>query len=258
MSLRRAAALLLPLLLTLAPGARAQEAAASPVVAKPRLPPEPPKDPAELAFDLGLVSTGGNTSVTTLNVGERVTLNQARWQVAQAFAHIYGRNDGTTNANLWRASLRGDWFATGNVGFFAGFNYERNPFAGISGRFEEGAGLAARVGRESRQRLVVETGLAAVQQRSTADSLDAFVTGRAALTWRLALAEKAYVQQFVEALPNLKEADDLRLNTESALVAPVVRHLAVKLSYVVRFDNVPQPGFRKTDRVFTSGVQLVF
>ena len=36
------------------------------------------------------------------------------------------------------------------------------------------------------------------------------------------------------------------------------RHLALKLGYVLRFDNLPEPGVEKTDRFLTSGLQITF
>ena len=62
----------------------------------------------------------------------------------------------------------------------------------------------------------------------------------------------------MEFLPNLQESRDVRLNTETSLVAPLSGKVAIKLAYAIRFDNLPEPGFKKTDRVFTSGVQIVF
>ena len=85
-----------------------------------------------------------------------------------------------------------------------------------------------------------------------------FAAGRAAASFQQFVTETAYVSQDVEVLPNLDETDDVRLNAESALTAPISSRIAVKLTYAVKFDNVPEPGFEKTDRIFTAGLQIVF
>jgi putative salt-induced outer membrane protein YdiY len=46
--------------------------------------------------------------------------------------------------------------------------------------------------------------------------------------------------------------------SESALTAPISKQIALKASYVIRFDNRPEPGFQDTDRTFTTGLQIVF
>jgi putative salt-induced outer membrane protein YdiY len=48
------------------------------------------------------------------------------------------------------------------------------------------------------------------------------------------------------------------MNGEANVVAPLSRHLSLKLGYVVRFDNLPEPDIKKTDRFFTSGLQIAF
>ena len=59
-------------------------------------------------------------------------------------------------------------------------------------------------------------------------------------------------------LPDLKTSENLRVNTETGLVAPISSHIGLKISYVIRFDSLPEPGFRKTDRLLTSGVQITY
>ena len=47
----------------------------------------------------------------------------------------------------------------------------------------------------------------------------------------------------MEVLPNVDQTDDLRINSESQLVAPLARRVSLKVSYAVKFDNLPEPGF---------------
>lgn len=46
--------------------------------------------------------------------------------------------------------------------------------------------------------------------------------------------------------------------SETSLVAPLSARFAVKVAYTVRFDNLPEPGFEKTDRILSSGLQVTF
>src|SRR5262245_24499062 len=68
------------------------------------------KPPAqEFSGDLGFVNVSGNTSVTTLNVGERLVRRVKRWEFKQEFGTVYGETDGRESSNLWRAGVRGDY-----------------------------------------------------------------------------------------------------------------------------------------------------
>jgi putative salt-induced outer membrane protein len=216
----------------------------------------PPPRPWELTGDVGFVNTAGNSDVTTLNIGEKVTHNRGNITVKQHFALLYGRTDGTTTTSQWRTGVRGDVALSTRLAVFGLAGFDRNRFAGIDRRFEEGVGLAFKVLATERSKLDFETGLSMIQQRSTLDVTDNFTAARAASIFQYNFKPTAYFLQSIEVLPNLEETDDLRVNTETALVAPLSRRLAIKISYVIRYDKLPEPGFEKTDRLLTSGLQV--
>ena len=87
---------------------------------------------------------------------------------------------------------------------------------------------------------------------------NSFVAGRLAEFYRYSFKEDRYVEERVEYLPNFEQSEDYRVNVEASVVAPVSRHLGLKLGYVVRFDNLPEPTVKKTDRFLTSGLQVNF
>jgi putative salt-induced outer membrane protein YdiY len=214
-------------------------------------------DTLRLAGTIGLVQTSGNSNLLTLNVGEELAWFSGAVALRQAFSTVYGRSEGETNASSWRASVRGDYRFSPALAAFARAGFDRDRFAGISRRFEEGVGLALVALDRARDRLELELGTDLVQQRTTLGVSDGFVSGRSVARYRRDFgATGSYVQQSVEFLPNLEALEDFRLNSESVLVAPLSRQFALKLSYVVRLDNLPEPGFASTDRMLTSALQI--
>jgi putative salt-induced outer membrane protein len=208
--------------------------------------------------DLGFVNAAGNTEVTTFNVGEELLLSSGPWGIKQTFGVVYGRTDGTVSTSLWRAGIRGDRSVGSRLGIYLLGAFDRNTFAGITRRFEEGAGLVLKALETPTDRLEFEAGAGLTQQRSTARESTSFASARGAGTYRRSFSEASHVQLSSEVLPNLEESEDLRVNSTAELVAPLSARIAMKLSYVIRFDNLPEPGFEKTDRLFTAGLQISF
>jgi putative salt-induced outer membrane protein YdiY len=68
----------------------------------------------------------------------------------------------------------------------------------------------------------------------------------------------AFFTENLEWLANLEDSQDQRVNSETAFTAPISRQVALKASYVIRYDKQPEPGFETTYRIFTTGVQIVF
>ena len=214
-------------------------------------------DTLRLGGTIGLVQTSGNSDLLTLNVGQELAWLSGAVALRQAFTTVYGRSDGETNASSWRANVRGDYRFSPAIAAFARTGFDRDRFAGISRRFEEGVGLALVPLDRPRDRLEFEVGTDLVLQRTTAGVSDGFVSGRSAARYRRNFgANGAYLQQSVEFLPNLEVLEDFRLNSESVLVAPLSRQFALKVSYLIRLDNLPEPGFASTDRMLTSALQI--
>ncbi|HEY2897523.1 MAG TPA: DUF481 domain-containing protein [Gemmatimonadaceae bacterium] len=209
--------------------------------------------------DIGFVNAAGNTDVTTLNVGEALTYAPVKaLRLAQSVAIVYGRTNGIESASLWHGSLRGDRDLGNRWGTYALLEFDRNTFASIDRRFQEGIGALYHPIRTSTDTLGAELGVGLVEQRSTTDSGVVQPIGRVAGSYRHSFAPKAYGEELLEILPDLQQGRELRVNSVTSIVAPLFRNIALKASYVLNFDNDPEPGRRKMDRFLTTGVQLSF
>ncbi len=213
-----------------------------------------------LTGNLSFVNTAGNSELTTISGDEALLemTTDSLWKFQQSGAAVYGRSQDSTTASAFKAGARVDRTLASQLSAFVSGNWERNRFAGIARRFEENLGLAYQLLALERDHLGLEAGAAFNQQRSTAGVDDNFVAIRAAAAFRHLLTDKAYFQQLAEVLPNLEAAKDVRINAETALVAPISQAIALKLSYTIHFDNLPEPGFKKTDRTLSSGIQVTF
>lgn len=218
-----------------------------------------PADTVLFTGDVGFVNTSGNTELTTINVGNKLELTSGNWAVAQRFSLIYGTTEGETSTSLWRAGLRGDRGLSQRLAVFVLSEFERNTFAGIGSRYAESVGLAAKLLAGERDKLDAEIGVGYVWQNTEGPNPDQeFAAGRVALMYQHALSDKASFGQSIEFLPNLKLGDDLRINAETSLTAPISTGIAMKAGYVIRYDGLPEPGFEKTDRILTTGLQVTF
>lgn len=217
---------------------------------------DPPPKPRELTADLGFVNTAGNTDVTTLNIGEKLILRAGKWEHKQQAGSVYGAQDGKQTSNLLFGSWRSDYALNDRLAVFGYGGYDRNSFAGISRRFEEALGLAAKLLTRQADILTLEAGFGMTQQRSTLALSNNFASLRTGTTYRHNFTEAAYFTQVVEYLPSLEVGEDYRINAESALVAPLSTHVAMKLGYQLRYDNLPEPLRKKGDRILLTSLQF--
>ncbi|MEO7361524.1 MAG: DUF481 domain-containing protein [Gemmatimonadaceae bacterium] len=216
----------------------------------------PPPKPQELSADLGFVSTSGNSKITTLNVGEKLIVRRGRFEHRQQFGSVFAEEDGKQTSNLLFANVRSDFALNKRIAIFAYVGFDRNQFAGIERRFEEALGLAVKLINTKTNQWNAEAGLGLTQQLSTLDSTRNFISLRTGTTFKHYFSKSAYFLQGIEYLPSLDVAEDYRINSETAVVAPLSTHIAMKFGYTIRFDNLPEAESVKSDRILTAGLQF--
>ena len=210
-----------------------------------------------LTLDFGLVNATGNAEFTSMNAGEKATWAKGRWGLSQTGKVLFGETDNVRTAESYDFNVRGDRGLSARVGVFVFVAYYRDPFAGLASRWSGGPGVAVGLIRATRDTLNVEGALTEQSERTTAAIDRSFAATRAAAAYKHTFgSSNAAFTQTLEWLGNLETSEDYRLNSETALVAPLSSKIGLRVSYVIRFDNVPEPTFKKTDRILTTGIQV--
>jgi putative salt-induced outer membrane protein len=208
--------------------------------------------------DLGYVTASGNTNLTTLSIGEKIIHTDGRWVFSQLAAYVYGETNDKESANQLRLAARADFAFLPRLGVFGGVAYERNTFAGFNSRTDEIAGLQWKAIVAPLDSLNLDAGGVFTQESDVDSTSQSYPSARVAGNYKHVFSKAAYFQQLAEYVPNLKTSGAYRVNSESALVAPISLHAGIKMSYAVRYNSRPPAKFGTTDRVLTMGVQLSF
>lgn len=224
---------------------------------------KPKEKPVKVVADLGYVSASGNSEFSTLNLGEKLTWKPegSKLSLDQYAKYVYGKTDGEESANQLGAGGRANYAITPRLAAFGGLDFDKDRFAGIDQRFSEPVGLSWLVVDAPKNKFTLEGGANFVQVTYTelqanGEFDEQYTSARAAGTYKYLFSEKGYFQLFGEYLPALKEGIGYRANTEAAIVAPIAGIVALKVSYLMRYNSQPPAGFETTDRTFTTGIQV--
>ena len=212
----------------------------------------------QVTVDLGFVSASGNANFTSLNVGEKLTRKLGLVALSQNAKILYGKTEGTTTTESYDLGARAQYPLTPRIGVYALLTFQRDPFAGLASRWLGGPGVALGLVQTARDTLGIESGITSTRERSTVGVTQSFAATRSAANFKHVFAGKSFLTQSVEWVANLKTSDDQRVNSETALTAPLSRQIGLRVSYLIRFDHQPEPGFKTTDRILTTGVQIAF
>ena len=236
------------MLAAIAPRTRAQGAAPADTVM-----------PVKFTANLGLAAASGNTNVTTITAGDELIWKRGSWGLKQVFALIYGKSNGVETANQWGLGLRGDYALSKRWALYLGARYDRNRFAGYDSRVGEDVGVIWNAVVAPKDKLDLEAGFGLTQQQDTSGLKSNFPNGRFAAIYRHTFKEKTYFQETAVALPDLKDSQNLRLNSLTELIAPISGSIAMRFSYLVQYDRQPaDTSIKTTDQLLTAGLQFSF
>lgn len=225
-----------------------------------------PKKNLDASLSAGFAQTSGNADALTMNFGNKLKYTVKGWVLNEDLSFFYGEANDDVNANFWNGGLRAERTITPRLGVFVATRFDRNVLQGISSRFEEGFGLDAKLIVATRDQLSLQVGGSLFQQTLTPGSTAAakrnFPAARVGLDYKHLFSDMAYFQQTAEYLPNLSESGVYLMNTESSLVAPLSKRLAVKMGYVVRYNSTPPVRnavqLKNTDTFFSSGLTFSY
>lgn len=215
-------------------------------------------DPVKFTLDAGFANTAGNSDVSTISLGQTFIYTSGPWILSQTFDMLFNRTGDSTTAENYKGNVRGDrtFGRNDRLAVFLDLRASKDRFAGISRRFEEALGISYDVVKTGKDLVAVEGAATLVQERSILGVDNNYPAALAGARYRHNFTADATFGLVGEYIPNLENGNDYRLNGEARLIAPLSGSIALSLSYLVRFDNEPEPGFKKTDRFFTSGIQL--
>jgi len=209
---------------------------------------------------LSFVATTGNSETQTLGLDLKFERRPEPWGVVFGGSFIRAEQDKELTAERYGAYVRGKRALSERWELFAGLSGEKDQFAGydLRGVLDAGATYKALVGPT--HELSFDGGLAWTTedfiegQGSDNDYFGAIL----GLDYKWSFSDNAYLGQTLDYFPNFDNSTDWRFVSETSLQGSLTSLLALKLAYLIRYDNEPVPGFDDTDTTATASLVLKF
>jgi putative salt-induced outer membrane protein YdiY len=111
--------------------------------------------------------------------------------------------------------------------------------AGLDDRWRGGGGVGMKVIQPQPHKLDVEIGAEYTDESYVDGGSASFASLRAFTDYDFAISDHSSFSSDLEFLENLDDTDDYRFNWVNSITASMTNNLALKLSYVLLFDNRP-------------------
>lgn len=222
--------------------------------------PDPKAYVWERSIDAGLVFTDGNSSTLDLNYGfdfgVKNDVNAARWTLSSVYTK--DRDEDKTQNDQLESALKLEHFFSERQSGVLNFSYFHDEIANVDYSFILSPAYSIYLLKNPDVlELSAEVGPAAVW-RSENDVANDYVTLRAAERFFWAFTETASIEQTVEYLPELGDAEGSLINTDVTLTSGMTDHLALKVAFSDKYNSAPAEGAEENDLSVTLSLQLTF
>jgi putative salt-induced outer membrane protein YdiY len=207
----------------------------------------------------GLLTTSGNTEISTLRLDGEVTARTARDRYSASAVLNQAEDAGEETAQNWTSSLTYNRFLTDRLFADASAIFTNDRFRDLDLRTALGVGLGYQVWDRPSATLSVNGGYGWVNENFAASPDDSYSALREAVKLDVFfLARRLQAFHHHDGYFGVTGDDNLFFRMQNGLRATITGALVATLRTDVDYDRSPAPGRRNTDRSFalTLGVRF--
>jgi putative salt-induced outer membrane protein len=199
--------------------------------------------------ELGGTTTSGNTKTSSVaaKTDNKYLVGNELWTLTARYLRNADQN--TETALFWSGSLRYDHELSDLVSVFLGYTVEADPYSGYVQRDSVDLGGKYYFMKRENFYWLGEAGYRYSKTHTygenTYESFLRFYT-----EMQENIDKNTYAKVWIEYLPNLTNNKAYLTNAEASVSAVLTQLLSLKVSYLVKYQNQPTPGYERTDSIF--------
>lgn len=197
------------------------------------------------SVEAGVVSTGGNTQTSSVNLKANAEREGRTWRLKTAAAMLHTRDSRVTTAERYLASLQGDRKFSERSYMFINTTGEKDRFSGYTYRTSETVGYGRHLLDRDTVDIHAEIG-AGARQSEVETSGDHIDEGMGRLMGKLAWKVSETATFYEEVTSEIGEESTVTRSVTS-LLTQVSGSLSTKLTYTFRNTTSVPPGTKKND-----------
>lgn len=210
--------------------------------------------------EAGVVVASGNSSAQTVNLKHKTAHNWETSVISLRGDYLQSKSNGVLSANIWLTELRYERGLGGRWSMVLAQSVEGDRFAGIKQRYNTDIGPKALLYfEENAWDWSAEIGYRFTRENQYNGNKISRHQARVFTDLKRTWSPTASSRLWAEYIPNFTDSSDWLLNSELSTSANLNSVLALKLAYLVKYDNKPATGIpNKTDSVFTTALVATY
>ncbi len=203
--------------------------------------------------EVGLIVSTGNTNASSAKLKSNLYYNVKEWRNQFKFDSLFKKdslddsNEDVTTANRVFVSGQGNYLLNDDASsFFIYSDLEFDKFSGFDSKASFASGYGNRLFTGRKNTVDIDVGPGVSYSRTEEGQTETGFLLRLALEWHRTVSKRT---RFTQELSLEKSLSGLtsRLKSETALISQINNALALKFSYLYRYNSTPEDGKRAYD-----------
>lgn len=221
------------------------------------------KKPYSSSTSLSLLMTSGNTQELSFGFDTEQNLELNKHQIQFKGSMIYTQSDGSKESEQYYSHLEYRRNFSSKAYLLGSGRFERNVLSGYKYRLalSGGAGLRWIISKKMELSSELAFGLSNennIKKDKGGDVTLSFVSCLVSSMLKISISANSELIYHEIFFLNLDDTEDYRLSSLASLSVSISRYLALKISYQLKYNHRPVPGFKSTDHFLLSSLVLNF
>ncbi len=210
-------------------------------------------------IEFGYFGTTGNTNTNSLTAAYRFKYRINRKTKSDFFVDIYYSNrNGRKNNERYRSQYNLYHNYKKELYSFLSLGFLRNTFEGYNQQYRINPGFGYTLIRTKKHKLDIQLGYEFRRNNYTSQPSQNFHYAKGEFKHRYKITKKNLLTSQISFIENLEQAKDFETEFSTNLHLHIVKQLSFKLSFELKFDNLPPQGKKKSDTTTKASIVYSF
>ncbi len=210
-------------------------------------------------LEFGYFGTTGNTNVKSLSAGYKLTYRPSAKYKTQIKADVYtSTRNGEKSSERIRGELDFYYYKKRDFYYYLQNGFLRNVFEGYSQQYNINPGIGLTIYKDAKNSLDTLAGYLFRRDIYTNNTNKSFNYLKGEIKYLYKLTKKNRFKLDVNYIYNIENNKDFETNLKSHMKLLISGNFSFKISFELKYDNMPVEGKKKTDTISKASIVYNF
>ncbi len=208
--------------------------------------------------ELGYFGTTGNSNTNSLTAGYKLNYHKKKNKLQFSTDILYATREGKKSSERYRAQLDLYHYKKPTFYYYTQLSFLRNTFEGYNQQYNISPGFGYRLYKSPRNRVDFLIGYLFRRNNYTTQNSQNFNYIKGELKFLHKFTQKNSFDATLDYIENIEHSKDFESHLTTNMKLWIVKSFHFKLTFELKYDNLPPQGKLKTDTITKAAIVYSF